>query len=66
MWSSLFECSHSFGFPRRWDEFQGNRNVDVQTCSKCGARRESLVQFGRLAQPPATPEATPVLTEVRA
>jgi hypothetical protein len=44
-------CRHSWGFPRRWPEFQGKSDVDVQTCSKCGARRESPVQFG--APPPA-------------
>ena len=37
----IFKCSHSWGFPQRWPEFNGKRNVDVQTCSKCGARRES-------------------------
>jgi NAD-dependent SIR2 family protein deacetylase len=41
-----WSCRHSWSFPRRWPEFQGKRNVDVQTCSKCGARRESPVQFG--------------------
>ena len=40
-------CIHSWGFPRRWREFDGKRNVDVQTCSKCGARRLARVQFGR-------------------
>jgi sulfur relay (sulfurtransferase) complex TusBCD TusD component (DsrE family) len=45
----IFKCSHSWGFPQRWPEFNGKRNVDVQTCSKCGARRESSVQFGKLA-----------------
>jgi hypothetical protein len=39
-------CRHSWGFPRRLREFQGKRDVDVQTCSKCGGRRESPVQFG--------------------
>ena len=47
----IFKCSHSWGFPQRWPEFDGKRNVDVQTCSKCGARRESPVQFGKLAPP---------------
>ena len=42
----IFKCSHSWGFPQRWPEFNGKRNVDVQTCSKCGARRESPVQGG--------------------
>ncbi len=41
-------CSHSWSFPRRWAEFKGKRNVDVQTCLKCGARRESPVQFGKV------------------
>ena len=40
-------CRHRWSFPRRWPEFQGHANVDVQTCTKCGARRQSLVQFGR-------------------
>ncbi|HZT29217.1 MAG TPA: hypothetical protein VFA33_05005 [Bryobacteraceae bacterium] len=39
-------CRHSWGFPRRWPEFDGQRNVDVQTCSKCGTRRISPIQFG--------------------
>lgn len=41
-------CSHSWSFPRRWAEFKGKRDVDVQTCLKCGARRESPVQFGKV------------------
>jgi len=45
----LFQCVHSWGFPRRRPEFDGRRNVDVQTCSKCGARRVSPVQFGSAA-----------------
>ncbi len=56
---SILRCWHKWGFPRRWPEFEGRRNVDVQTCSKCGARRESRVQFGKtepapeVAAPPA-------------
>ncbi len=46
---TVFRCWHMWGFPRRWPEFEGRRNVDVQTCSKCGARRESRVQFGKVA-----------------
>ena len=42
----LFRCRHNWGFPRRWPEFEGQRNVDVQTCSKCGVRRVSPIQFG--------------------
>ncbi len=42
-------CHHAWGFPRRWPQFEGKRDIDVQTCSKCGARRESLVQFGAAA-----------------
>jgi hypothetical protein len=40
-------CRHNWGFPRRWPEFDGKRDVDVQTCAKCGVRRMSIVQFGR-------------------
>jgi hypothetical protein len=40
-------CRHRWGFPRRWPEFQGRIDVDVQTCTRCGARRRSPVQFGR-------------------
>src|ERR1039457_5784305 len=29
-------CRHRWSFPRRWPEFQGHANVDVQTCTKCG------------------------------
>jgi hypothetical protein len=39
-------CHHSWSFPRRWPKFGEQRNVDVQTCSKCGARRVSPIQFG--------------------
>ena len=46
----LFLCMHSWGFPRRWPEFHGKQNVDVQTCSKCGARRLSPVTFGPIAE----------------
>jgi hypothetical protein len=49
---NIFSCWHKWGFPRRWPEFNGKRNVDVQTCSKCGARRESRVRFGRAVQKP--------------
>ncbi len=62
---ALFSCSHSWGFPRRCPEFQGKRCVDVQTCLKCGARRESPVQFGPVADTtPEPPEHQ--LEEVRA
>ena len=47
-----------WGFPRRWPEFDGKRNVDVQTCAKCGAQRESPVQFGPVA-PPADRQDAP-------
>jgi NAD-dependent SIR2 family protein deacetylase len=50
-----WSCRHSWGFPRRWPVFQGKRNVDVQTCAKCGARRESPVQFGTVAPAPDQP-----------
>ena len=59
----IFKCSHSWGFPQRWPEFNGKRSVDVQTCSKCGARRESPVQFGKLRPAQDTDDA---LAEVRA
>ena len=39
-------CRHRWGFPRRWPEFRGRANADVQTCTKCGSRRLSAVQFG--------------------
>ncbi len=44
-------CLHDWGFPRRWAEFEGRRDVDVQTCAKCGARRLSPVQFGPERRP---------------
>lgn len=40
-------CFHRWGFPRRCAQHEGRENVDVQTCLKCGAKRVSLVQFGR-------------------
>jgi hypothetical protein len=43
---ALFLCSHEWCFPRRRPEFRGKRNVDVQTCARCGAQRMSRVQFG--------------------
>jgi hypothetical protein len=46
----IIRCRHKWGFPRRWSEFLGHRNVDVQTCVRCGDRRISPVQFG--AAPP--------------
>ena len=61
---AIFSCSHSWGFPRRRPEFDGQRNVDVQTCSKCGAQRISPVQFGpAAANAPETPQQ---LVEVQA
>ena len=45
----FYLCLHHCGFPRRWPEFEGNRAVDVQTCARCGMRRESPVQFGPVA-----------------
>ena len=63
----IFKCSHSWGFPQRWPEFNGKPNVDVQTCSKCGARRESPVQFGKLAPPKDRDESSEQeFAEVRA
>lgn len=62
-----WSCRHSWGFPRRWPEFQGKCNVDVQTCSKCGARRESPVQFGAAEPGPDQPaSAEQQFAEVRA
>ena len=49
LWFSLLSSGHKWGFPRRWREFDGKHNVDVQTCTKCGARRISPVQFGPAA-----------------
>lgn len=43
---SFFHCKCKWGFPRRWPEFQGERDVDVQVCTTCGARRVSPIQFG--------------------
>ncbi len=43
-------CRHHWGFPRRWPEFRGRANADVQTCTKCGSRRLSAVQFGPARQ----------------
>jgi hypothetical protein len=62
----VFSCWHKWAVPRRWPEFEGKRNVDVQTCSKCGARRESPVRFGRFAPPPADPTPARQFAEVRA
>ena len=39
-------CRHDWSFPRRRAVFGECRNVDVQTCSKCGAQRVSPIQFG--------------------
>ena len=50
-------CLHDWGFPRRWPEFDGHRDVDVQTCARCGARRLSIVQFGRRPQASTAPGA---------
>lgn len=50
----LFQCRHRWAFPRRWPEFEGQTDVDVQTCSKCGAHRLSPIQFGQ-AKPGAAP-----------
>ena len=41
-------CRHEWSFPRRRATFAEHRNVDVQTCSKCGAQRVSPIQFGRI------------------
>ena len=49
LWFTLLHSAHTWGFPRRWREFDGQQNVDVQTCTKCGARRISPVQFGKAA-----------------
>ena len=52
----VFPCRHGWGFPRRWPEFEGYTDVDVQTCAKCGGHRLSPVQFGRAKTgPPAKP-----------
>ena len=44
---ALLQCFHNWGFPRRWPKFEGQSDVDVQTCVRCGARRASPVQFGK-------------------
>jgi hypothetical protein len=41
-------CRHEWSFPRRRATCAEHRNVDVQTCSKCGAQRVSPIQFGRI------------------
>ena len=43
---SKWHCRHEWGFPRRWREFEGERDVDVQRCTRCGTYRRSVVQFG--------------------
>lgn len=64
LWFTLLHSGHHWGFPRRWREFDGKRNVDVQTCTTCGARRISPVQFGRGRKDAPAPD--PQLQEVRA
>ena len=39
-------CRHEWSFPRRRAAFAEHRDVDVQTCSRCGAQRVSPIQFG--------------------
>jgi hypothetical protein len=56
---ALFSCNHSWGFPRRRADFAGQPNVDVQTCSKCGAQRISPVQFGPAATTAQEPKPKP-------
>ncbi len=34
-------CVHNWGWPRR----DKARKVDVQTCTRCGAQRDSKIQF---------------------
>jgi hypothetical protein len=63
---AIFSCNHMWGFPRRRPEFGGRRNVDVQTCSKCGAQRISPVQFGPDASAPKDVEPQQQFVEVRA
>jgi hypothetical protein len=46
-----WHCHHDWGFPRRWPEFDGKRNADVQRCLRCGEYRLSPVQFGSVQQP---------------
>jgi hypothetical protein len=58
-------CWHDWGFPRRWIEFRGQTNVDVQTCAKCGARRVARVQFGREEAEERCPPLSALHTEVR-
>ena len=63
---ALFSCRHSWGFPRRRPEFGGRHNVDVQTCSKCGAQRISPVQFGPAARAPEPQQPQQQFVEVQA
>ena len=56
---AIFQFWHRWGFPRRWPEFEGRRNVDVQTCAKCGARRLSPIQFGLQTDRPCFAEVRP-------
>ena len=44
-----WRCRHEWGFPRRWPEFEGKPQVDVQRCLRCGTYRLSPIQFGRHA-----------------
>lgn len=43
----MIKCvlGHNWGFPRRWKAYEGKDNVDVETCTDCGARRVSVTQF---------------------
>jgi hypothetical protein len=51
IWHSLLSSAHDWGWPRRVAEFEGHENVDVQTCTRCGARRLSPLQFDSYRAP---------------
>lgn len=53
---------HLWAWPRRWKEFEGERNVDVERCLSCGQYRKSPVQFGIEKQPRPEPVQQKVRT----
>jgi hypothetical protein len=56
-------CFHSWAFPQRKATFGKHRDVDVQTCAKCGARRLSIIQFGSSPPKQEAPGAPPQVGE---
>jgi hypothetical protein len=60
-------CRHTWSFPRRRATFGAHTNVDVQTCTECGARRLSSIQFKSKGETVVdTPEKGDLLNEVPA